>query len=72
MLTAPTLTTLDVAKAGDLAAIAFRLTRATGFYRAPSNGPMVFMTFGAGPARGTAIDAVRVYAAVGDGMVAAN
>jgi hypothetical protein len=46
MLTMPTLEGVDEHQAGDLAAIAFRLTRATGFYRAPSNGPILFMTFG--------------------------
>jgi hypothetical protein len=36
---------LSVEQAADLAAIAFRPTEATGFYRAPCNGPVVFMSF---------------------------
>ena len=46
ILTMPTLDGVDEEQPGDLAAIAFRLTAATGFYRAPSNGPILFMTFG--------------------------
>jgi hypothetical protein len=33
-------------QASDLAAVAFRLAGATGFYRAPAGRSIVFMTFG--------------------------
>jgi hypothetical protein len=46
VLIRPAVDDLGEEQAADLAAIAFRLTGATGFYRAPSSGPVAFMSFG--------------------------
>jgi hypothetical protein len=46
VLTTGALDDFSAEQSVDLATIAFRLTEATGFYRAPSNGPVVFMSFG--------------------------
>lgn len=45
-LTTGTLEGVTAEQAADLAAIAFRITRASGFYRAPAGSSHVFMTFG--------------------------
>lgn len=46
-LTTPKLEGISDKQAADLAAIAFRLTNATGFYRAPAGSSSLYLTFGA-------------------------
>jgi len=45
-LTSPSMSEVSDEQAADLVAIAFRLTGGTGLYRAPSNGPVLFTSFG--------------------------
>lgn len=45
-LTVPSVPGLTARRAADLAALAFAVTRATGFYRAPSGGSHLYLAFG--------------------------